>query len=303
MNTAASSPNLLLIGFPRCGTTALVKALNQHAEIRFCEPKEPHFLALGTKETIIKGPGSEAFDDEHVYDRIRWQALFGAESGSRYIGDASVTTVSYSDMAIKNIDKYCDDDCRFIVMLRHPVDRAFSSYLYCLSRGWIAGSFEQGLEEEAQRRASNWQHLWFFSWLSLYRQRLAPFIDHYGRERFHFIVSEEFTESPDAVLSDLFEFLELENMAIDTQQKINVGGNPRSKVLAQTMSFLRKNGFIRELIKSTTSQSFRESIRKKNLTSIDMLPETRSRLESEFQSTIDWTESLLGRELPCWKKN
>jgi hypothetical protein len=37
-------PSFFIVGAPRCGTTALSKALGGHPRIAFSKPKETHFL-------------------------------------------------------------------------------------------------------------------------------------------------------------------------------------------------------------------------------------------------------------------
>lgn len=288
----ANKPNLLLIGFPRCGTTALAATLSKDPQIFVCDPKEPHFLAFSGEAPDITGPGSEAFSSGRVYDLDSWKKIY-ENRDHQYLVDASVTTVSYPQSAIENIEKYCALDTRVLVMLRDPVDRAYSSYLYNLSRGWEAGTFEAGLSEESHRREENWQHLWFFRWLSLYEDRMKPFEAYFGLDNLCYLSAEEFSDAPNNVLKKVSEFLELPKIDVDTSNTINSGGAPKSKLLRDITVSVRRHPIVHKLARSVTTQAFRESLRNKNLSKPVMNESTRLMLDTEFTETRRWMSNRL----------
>ena len=294
-----SRPNLLLIGAPRCASTALSVALGKHPDIFVCDPKEPHFLAMHGAERTIVGPGSERFDAPLQFDRERWTGLFEGRE-ERYLTDASVTTITYPETSIPNIRRHCDPDVKLLVMLRNPVARAYSSYMYCVARGWNGGSFEQSLEEEAERIEANWQHLWFLRHLGLYEERLKPFQDAFPSENIFVIVAEEFSANPDAVLRDLYTFLDVPPVEIDASARINAGGQPRNTLIKDLSRFLHGNRFLRSTAKRFSSQAFRESVRDRSLVKVDMAPDTQAGLERFFAGTSEWAQDYLGRRLPGW---
>ena len=281
-----------MLGFPRCGTTALAYALAKHPDVFCCEPKEPHFLAFGGGEPAIEGPGREAFSAERVYSQKEWEQLF-YEKDHKYLMDASVTTVSYPGSSLENIEKYCGSDCKAIVMLRDPVDRAYSSYLYNLSRGWEAGSFEEGLDEEENRRSAKWQHLWQFKWLSDYEHRMAPFEKYFGEQNICYLSTEYFQSQPQQVIDRVTGFLGIENREIDTSRQINSGGKPKSQILSKVTRAMRSYPAVHTFVKGITSQSLREKVRNSNLSTPTMSADTRRKLEAEFVQTKHWMDEKL----------
>ena len=56
--------------------------------------------------------------------------------------------LQFPDITIKNILRYLNDNIRIIIMLRNPVDRAYSHYLMDFSLGLISKPFESILENE-----------------------------------------------------------------------------------------------------------------------------------------------------------
>src|SRR5690242_7658624 len=61
-------PGLFIVGAPKCGTTAWVKYLGEHAQIAFSKIKEPHYFALDL-------PGFREVETQREYE-----ALFSADA-------------------------------------------------------------------------------------------------------------------------------------------------------------------------------------------------------------------------------
>jgi len=292
-------PNLLLVGMPRCASTALSVVLGQHPDLFVCDPKEPHFLAMHGFEGEVRGPGTKEFERESRIGHERWRQLFEHRE-ERYLVDASVTTASYPEVAIPNIERYCAPDTKVLVMLRDPVERAYSSYMYCVARGWEDGSFERCLEEERRRIEENWQHLWYLTHLGRYRERLEPFYAAFPESDIHLMVSEEFSIDPGGTMRGLYEFLDISPAEIDASARLNSGGKPRNTLVRGLSTFLHGQPMLRKGVRRLTTRGFRESLRSRHLVKEDMAKDTRASLESTFADTRSWVQDRLGRRLPEW---
>lgn len=292
-------PNVLLIGAPRCASTSLAFALDKHPDIFVCRPKEPHFLAMHGSQTEINGVGAEVFAKKNQLTQRQWSDLF-KDRRERYLIDASVSTISYPETSIPNIRKYCDPDTKIIAILRNPVERAFSSYMYCLSRGWPAGTFDECLEAEPLRMEQHWQHLWFLKSLSQYELRLKPFFDAFGPENIFVAITEEFAEDPDSVLSDMFKFLGLPKVEVDTSVRYNPGGVPNTQLVGGLSAFIRRRPILLKGLKLFSTRSFREEVKNRSLLKSDMAEDTRQRLADALSDTKPWVQRLIGRELASW---
>lgn len=295
-----TTPNVLLFGAPRCASTSLAMALAQHPSMFLCTPKEPHFLAMHERKTEVDGLGKDAFSKANQLSLDQWGGLFAGRDEPCLI-DASVSTISYPDTAIENIKRYCGPETKFIAILRNPVERAFSSYQYCLSKGWNGGSFEECLEQEPERIAQNWQHLWFLKSLSQYELRLPPFLDAFGAENVHIVITEEFAARPAPILKQIFGFLDIPQVDIDLPQRFNSGGVPKSRVLGGLTRFARNQSLIRKAVVSMTSAATRDKLKSKTLSKTEMSPATRERLSRDLAQTRPWVEQQIGRKLDLWQ--
>ena len=115
-----NKPNLLIVGAAKSGTTSLHHYLDQHDEVFMSKHKEPHFL-INNEEGVNKIPNGI----NKYRDYIR---LFDNSKNYKYRGESSVMYLQFPEITIKNIIKYLDDDIKIIIMLRNPIDRAFSGY-------------------------------------------------------------------------------------------------------------------------------------------------------------------------------
>lgn len=114
-------PNFFIIGAPKCGTTSLATWLAGHANIYMSPVKEPGFYSTDI--------GSDKIT------RHEYESLFTmAENNYEAIGEAS-TSYLFSQVAVPSIEKELPNS-RYIVMVRNPVDMAYSFYEQCFFLGY-----------------------------------------------------------------------------------------------------------------------------------------------------------------------
>ncbi len=296
----SDAANFLVIGAARSGTTALTSFLGEHPDVFVTSPKEPHFLAFPGGAPRFVGVGDDDLINRiAVRDEQTWRDLFGGRSEQRR-GEGSVTTLAYPDASIPAIEQFCAPDCRLVVMLRDPVDRAFSSWLYLRSRGYDAGSFEECLAAEEERTRAGWSHMWQLTRLSRYAEQLAPFVAGFG-DRLLVVVQEEFAADPSGQLRRVLEFLDVDpDVDIDPSRQVNAAGLPRSRAVTSALNTLRRSPSLRRVVTAVVPQRQRERIRSANLDRRTMDPATRARLVTALADDVRDLQELLGRRLTVW---
>lgn len=99
--------DFFILSPPKCGTTSLFYMLSQHKELDPCSIKEPYFFS------------------NKYHEGIDWYNQLYSGTGLKF---ESSTNYFSSKKAIKNIAESCSKDVKYIVILRHPVDRIISHY-------------------------------------------------------------------------------------------------------------------------------------------------------------------------------
>ena len=120
MDQLNTLPNLFIVGAAKSGTTSLHNYLNQHPDVFMCTPKEPHFLINNEigKDRISIG----------VSDKNKYLNLFLKGKKKQYRGESSVMYLMYPDIVIPKINQQYGEDCKIIIMLRNPIERAYSGF-------------------------------------------------------------------------------------------------------------------------------------------------------------------------------
>ncbi len=292
-------PQFLVIGAARSGTTALYQYLAEHPGLFLTEPKEPHYLALAGTTPAFTGPGDrQTINRLAVTDREAYLRLYDGARPDQLRGEASVSTLYYPDAVTRA--REMAPDARLVCMLRDPVDRAYSSWLYLRSRGYDAGSFEECLAAEEERTRAGWSHMWQLARLSRYAEQLEPFAAAFG-DRLLVVVQEDFAADPAGELRRVLTFLGVDpDVPIDASRRVNAAGLPRSRAVTSALNTLRRSPVLRRVVTAAVPQRQRERIRSANLDRTTVDPATRAALAAALRDDVRELEDLLGRRLGAW---
>lgn len=188
--------DFLIAGAQKGGTCTLDAAFRKHPQIQMARRKETHF-----------------FDDESrnwdVPDYAGLHSYFRAP-GQQLQGEATPITM-YWRPAIRRAQQY-NPELKLILLLRNPVERAFSQWRQVYSNGHDPMLFSQAIREGRERvqlQAEVEGLHRYFSYIdrSLYGRQLAYLLDHFPRRQIHCEISEEFFGDQGATLQRIAGFL------------------------------------------------------------------------------------------------
>ncbi len=297
-------PNFLLVGAAKSGTTALYYQLKGHPDI-FCSPvKEPCYFSA----QVLRLPQPGIDDDKKFYVKTYgdYCKLFEGAEGKKAIGEASADTIYFYEKTIPLIKQVLGDP-RIIILLRNPVDRAFSAYLHLVRENRETLSFEEGLAREEDRIRRDWQCMWHYKNRGMYYNQVKAFKT--GFSRVKVCLYENFKKEPLAVIKQVCQFLEVDPgfQPANTRARYNVSGIPRFKSLNNI--FLMKNMVQRTLRKVGSRVltedgwvKLREGLRAKLYVKAVMNPDTRAYLQQVFLEDILRLQDLLAMDLGVWLK-
>ncbi|MET4729947.1 hypothetical protein ABIE09_003761 [Lysobacter enzymogenes] len=191
------SPNLFVVGAPRCGTTSLFAALKQHPDVYASVLKEPHFHApdLPAQPHTVSDP-----DD--------YARLFAAAGEQRIRAEASVWYL-YSHEAPVRIAQ-AHPDARIVVLLRNPAEMAISLYELYLRTGNEADiDPESALLRTRQTRFDTSYFPFGLHYLHLldFATPLARWRERFPGERLRVVLFDEFYRAPEAGFRALSDWL------------------------------------------------------------------------------------------------
>ena len=219
-------PDFLVIGAKRCGTTSLYQHLSEHP----CISRSP-------RDNI-------GFFNENYHLGINWyKSLFPTvfykkkmESKNKHCLFFDVTsTYMEEELTAKNVYEV-NPNQKIIVILRNPVDRAYSHYHVNVKEKSEKRSFEDAIFEEMNRIKSERiiqnknKNLRVFTPNNIhylkkgfYALQLKSWFKIFPREQILVLSTEEFQEDQNLIYKKIFDFLNIPNMKIKNTEKMEKG--------------------------------------------------------------------------------
>ncbi len=297
----AKLPDFLIIGAARAGTTALHGYMRQHPQVFMPSIKEPNFFSYEGETLDCKGPGADYINNSFT-DLTAYNALFNIAPESAICGEASPLYL-YSPDAPKRI-KHHIPAAKLIVILRNPIEQAFSHFLYATKQAIEPEpDFTKALSLENERLAAGWQPLFGYSRFPRYAEQLKRYFKLFPKEKLFVRKYEEFQNSPGRVLTDIFDFIGADPEFLpDMSNRPNAGGVPKNRAL---QDFLMKSNPLTRAVGLVVPQKFRWAIRDKiasaNTTQETVMPpEARQILKERLSGEILALEQLIERDLSDW---
>ncbi len=294
-------PNFYIVGAARSGTTSLTHYLGQHPQIYMSPHKEASFFVAEHLPPTFQGPGDERANRLFIRDRGAYEALFDGAHGKPAVGECSVLYLYYP--AASAIAQAAPD-AKIVILLRHPVDRAYSAYLHQLRDGREQMSFEEGLAREDERKRAIYEPMWYYFEMGCYAQPVRAYLDYFGGDRVHVVWYDEFVQQPRSVMMALFEFLGVEAAyPVNVSVRYNQSGRPKLPGVRRALTRqYALTWWLKRLVPARWRHAVRERALGMTLERPVMSSDTRSRLLAAYAADIDRLEVLLDKDLSDWRR-
>lgn len=317
INTSLYSPNFLVIGAAKCGTTSLYHYLKQHPDVYMSPIKEPNHFSTDIQPSafsseyklyeksknldIEKFVNSDMKEDQwgaYVHNKEQYLKLFRFAADKKAIGEIS-NSYLYSTVAAANI-KSEYPEMKIIAILRQPAERAYSHYMANLRDGRTTLPFREEVEFDDAKLKHGWgiSHLYYE--LGLYAEQVKRFTDQFPAAQVKIFLFDQLKENNKALAAELFEFLNLENKyAIQYDEKFNEARLPKSPLLVKTIT---QTGIKRKIFRALPAAwkaSIKSAFFKKGPVP-RLSAEDRKWMTDRYRSDILKLQDMLGRDLNHW---
>lgn len=212
-------PTFIIIGAPRSGTTSLYYYLRQHPEITMSRVKETNYFSylasLVEKEYEIK-----PISGWEVSTRPAYESLFVKNLRTRAIGEATPFYLYVPGVPRQIYHQI--PNVKLILILRNPIDRAYSTYLKNCREGLETRPFEDAIRQELQHPGKVVRSEFYYARAGLYTQHITRYLEFFHKDQFKLIFQDDLLRSPQTLLSDLFSFLGVDATFVpDTSVRFN----------------------------------------------------------------------------------
>lgn len=269
-------PNFFIVGAARAGTTSLYEYLRPIDKVYLSPVKEPRYFCAGAEPPgYAPAPIRSEADYLKLFSAVRDESAVG-EASPQYLCDPGAPASIHAAVP----------EARIIMILRDPVERAFSHFLLHQRMGVQHRPAEAALRDDLYLRNG------------LYAGPLKTYRRLFGDHRVKVVVFDDFIRDTCRSVSDVLRFLGIDGEPVSTSEIHNAYGRPRGA--------LRRMIYQNMTLKTAGRRLFSDRLRRKAREDIflgkdakPLLPrETTTFLEDFYRDDVRKVEEILGRSLP-----
>lgn len=293
-------PDIMLVGAAKSGTTSIAHQFTRHPGVFLpMAKKEPHFFSFNEE----KPP----YEDKDFVKTLIWKpqdyaALYRPAPADALIADCSTSYLYRHRTAIPHLLRVYGSKAQALSMsaiLRDPVERAYSHWLYLVRNGHEGLPFEKALDPEviAKRKKQRWG----FDYLGygLYAEAVERFRSTFPAFKVYLL---EDLKDPQWTFDDICDRAGIGRIEVEMVQS-NPGGIPKNRMFVRT---IRRNPLIRSL-SHLLPDSLRSSMRAKRdgmlkqaLERPEMPQQARAMLNAYYREDVERLSGIIGRDLSKW---
>ena len=227
--TTTNTPNVLCIGFAKCGTTTLYDIFSQNENIHLSGIKEP--IYYGYNKIYKKG---------FEWYKKRYYKI----STNKKIVEINPRIAKYA--SAKEILKDYGEKTKIIILIRNPIKRLYSNFKMNLSTGKCFNNLNEHLNNNTSILFDKWIKENFYEEKNTikikenintnkmlngnYYNVIKDYMETFGKENVYICLFEEFIKQPEKYSKEIFDFIEVKYNNINYNIHVNKGNRiPKNK--------------------------------------------------------------------------
>ena len=292
-------PDFLIVGAPKCGTTAMARYLSAHPDVFVADRKDLHYfgsdLGFTRRDRLNEAAYLEHFDDARAEARV---------------GEASVWYL-YSCRAAVEVAQF-DPQMRIIVMLRHPVEMMYALYTQLRYNGLgdeDLDTFAAALDAEPSRREGRGLPIGGtplpealqYRRTAAFADQLTRYLEVFERQQVCVVLQDDLKADAGAAYRRVLTFLEVDPSFEPDLQVVNAHKVVRSEGLRKLISATPSAA--KGLVPHGIRRQVRRGIRRANSRHVARAPldtSLRTSLVTEFRPQVEQLATLIERDLSAW---
>jgi hypothetical protein len=236
-------PDYLIIGAMRAGTTSLFRYLATHPNVAASRPKEVHYYDRNFDKGLLwYRMHFPTLTYRWLFEQVKEEGLLTGEASPYYLFHPHVPKRVASDVP----------NAKLIVLLRNPVERAFSHYQHSVRHsGRETLSFIKALEYEEERTRADLERLMMdetapsrhlgnlnYKGRGHYAEQIMRWLEYFDQSQLLILSSEKFFQNTHEEYLRVLEFLGLPERMPGKFKRRNVGDYADS-IDAKTREYLK----------------------------------------------------------------
>ena len=304
-NDVTKTPDFLIVGAAKSGTSSLHTYLSKHPDIYMPEKrKELYFwhVATNTNRSIIDHAG-----EGNIPTRLNeYLEYFGDARENQITGEACPSYLYFHNHVLQNLQEHHANwkDVKIIIILREPVSRIVSQYRFVCKKRLDPEflSFSDSLKVEADRVKRN-ELLpdLFYTEVSKYAEQVEFYLKNFNNV--HVCLYDDLKENPRKLLENLCNFLEVDSSKLPEFDFEVVNASTGAKKLKHPLIVEKARG-AGQLLLAWLPEAVKVFLREKiegALSEPVVIPDDEvARLNKIFRPEIEKLEKVLGKNISVW---
>lgn len=289
-------PDFFIVGAPRAGTTSLYAYLSGHPNIYMPAEKEPNFFCHSQADATRRKRHLRPI----VTGEDNYLNLFKDASPEALIGEASPFYL-YDEAAPGRI-KEKNRQARIIIVLREPIDRAYSHYLLTVRRGYMDKPFYEALVEDYCRTSKGVDVNHLFVELGLYYQKIRRYLDTFGAKQVRIFLYDDLDSDTYGVVKEICQFLGVpfhDGRFFDPGSRYNTYYQPSNALVKRFLMVRSAYRWVVSLVPRRFIPRLTQFF-SSNDAKPPMDPEAKKFLASIYYDDILHLQDLISRDLTHW---
>ena len=288
-------PNFLIVGVQKAGTTSIYNYLREHPQVYMSSVKETNFL-----EKDWENLPPEQQNKNGIVTLEKYSELFAGVKDEIAIGEASPNYLFHYESSAARIKKYVPN-AKLIVVLRNPVERAYSDHLMHMRDAIGYRSLSEQIKYSS--------HKSFILRKGFYYIPLKYYFDQFGQEQIKVFFYDDLRDNSQEFMQSIYQYLGVNDEFVpNTTRKAQVAKIPKNKTINNLLN--RKNilrsttaSILKKVMSVETRQKLRDRLINLNSQTKKAVPlsaEDRQQLIELYREDILQLQDLVGRDLSKW---
>lgn len=292
--------NVFVVGAMRAGTTFFMQLLSKHPEIYVSPVKEPHYFVDNLPASLFESLPflniDRYFEKEfpkplhraQIKNAKDYAKLFSLGQNSMYRVEGSISYLHATEAAL-NIYQY-NPDAKIVILLRDPLERAFSHYKMDLGLLRQNRSFESLIKTQIadyRKGSLNWSSV---LGMSFYDKPIKRFHDHFG-DNVLCLSSEALFRDTAKTLLKVSDFLGTAKFDDIELKPVNSSKRIRLRKLFYVMNKLGLKRFFSFVLPSDLKQKWFNSISTRPDEDMQLSKKTLEQLQKIFREESQYNMS------------
>lgn len=292
-------PQCLFVGTAKAGTTTIEHALRAHPQVAIPRKETFYFdhewMGGGKLPYPQQRDPSTVITGEQEYREL-YRGLIGkttVEIGTGYL--------YHHATAIPRILDVLGSGTRIGIVLRDPVERAWSSYMHFVKDTHESLDFRASLAREQERTAQGWDFMWHHVAMGMYARQVEAYLKAFPTTRVFFF--EDMRKDADGFMRGVFDLAGVDPVKLPPVEAKNRSGEPRYRALQRLIttenplkSLVRP--LVRLVLPAERRQRARKYLKESNMkASRGMTAEDRTWLRDIYRTDVERLSATLGQDL------